>query len=217
MSTPHITPRSGALIFDFHNVELRNGLKKIAHRPHFVTSSLEPPSVSVPVDGQPLFNLECGRIVIAHSLVGQTLAVTLLSLGPLSDNDISESPDHLAPLRPRVSIIKSQANSSVITALNLELPSAHATVSKESLDGVQYFVDDVTQLFERFSRRRGKMDVDRGEGGETSLIGSHFFSKSKSTSTSALMNSTSSDSSETVLKVAISEGMVPRGMVQILC
>lgn len=202
---PRDIPRSGALVIDFHDVELRDGLRKVDNRPRFATLLDEPPT-SMPADSQPIFKVECKRILVAHSLVGQSLATTLLSIGALSDGDGSESADHHAPLQPRISVIKSQASSGVITALNVEVPSAHIVVSKEMLDGLQYFIDDASQLFERFSQRTTEAGVEGRESADTSLIGSRFFAKSRSNSGSALMSSASSGGSETVVKVAISEG-----------
>jgi autophagy-related protein 2 len=204
--SPHSFPRSGALIFDFHNIEFWDGLQKVSRHPHFTSPALDHSPDSTTVDGQPLFRVECGQIGVALSLVGQATATVFLSLGSLSDLDVLVS-DYRPPLQPRVSVTKSQANAGVITALTLELPSAHIVIHKDLLDAVQYFVDDTSQLFERFSQRVSKPSADAGEGEDVSLIGSHFFSRSGANSTSAMMNSTPSNSSESVFKAIISEGM----------
>ncbi len=199
---PHNISRSGALIIDLHDIELRNGPKKVENHPRFLSPVSEPP---VPDSGKTILSIECERILISHSLVGSSLATALLSLGLLHDNDrLGLQTDHL-PLRPRASIIKPQTSSSAATALDIQLPSARVVISKELLDGLQYFIDDASQLLEGFSQRIA--DVEEGrEGGDASLIGSHFFSKSRSNSGSALMNSDAPKHSETVVKVVISEG-----------
>jgi autophagy-related protein 2 len=212
---PRNIPRSGALIVDIHNIELRNGLKQANQRPHFTESSLK--ALSTPADCQPIFSVECERILVAHSLVGQALATTLVALGPLGSVDDAESIDQPAPLRPRFSVIQPHPASGVITALNVELPSAHVVVSKELLDGLQYFIDDVSQLFERFSQLTAKVASETAESGDTSLIGSRFFSKSRSNSGSALMSSTSTNNSENVVKVSISEGTVDQVRKSVEC
>lgn len=200
---PRNIPRSGALIIDLHGIELRNSPKKFEKRPHFSSPISEPP---VPDGGKSIFSAECERILVAHSLVDSPIATAFFSLGLLQDNDRPESQIYHSHLRPRVSVIKPQASSSAVTVLDIQLPSAHVVVSKELLDGVQYFIDDASQLLERFSQRIADAEEGR-EGGDVSLIGSHFFSKSRSNSGSALVNSDAPKHSETVVKVVISEGM----------
>jgi len=86
------------------------------------------------------------------------------------------------------------------------VPSVHVVVSKESLDGLQYLIDDASQCLEKFSQRTSKTGTTKNDS--TSLIGSRFFSKSRGSSGSASAISTFDDSKETVLKVVVSEGTV---------
>jgi len=154
-----------------------------------------------------IFSAQCGRILISHSLIGQSLATGLLSLGPLNSRDeVGLLIDHPTPLPPQISVIRSHASSGSITALNIEVPSVHVVVSKESLDGLQYLIDDASQCLEKFSQRTSKTGTTKNDS--TSLIGSRFFSKSRGSSGSASAISTFDDSKETVLKVVVSEGTV---------
>ncbi|KAJ3562000.1 hypothetical protein NP233_g9845 [Leucocoprinus birnbaumii] len=204
--SPGNTRRSGALVIDVHNLELKNDsdYAEHPHHPRFAESTHEAPSTKQ-ADSRPILNTKCDRIVVAHSLVGRPFARALLSVGPLGQADETELLDEPAPLRPRLSVIQSFASSGMITALSIELPSAHVVLSKELVDGLQYFIDDASQLLEQFAQRTAKAASVVPDGGDTSLIGSHFFSKSRSNSSSALMSSTSTGHSETVVQISISE------------
>ncbi|KXN86892.1 Autophagy-related protein 2 [Leucoagaricus sp. SymC.cos] len=180
---PSSIPRSGALIIDIHTLEIRNGLKQVESHTRFATSTSDIPSSNA-AESQPIISADCNRILVVEAI------------------------DQPTPLRPRFSVIKSRASSSTITALNIELPSAHVIVSKPALDGLQYFIDDASQLLETFSQRTARAAEETAEGGDNSLIGSRFFSKSRSNSGSALMKSSNGSSSETVVKVVMSEAFV---------
>jgi autophagy-related protein 2 len=162
----------------------------------------------MPAEYRSLISAECNRVVGAYSLVGQSYATAFLSFGPLKGVDEIEPLDQPALLKPRISLTKSQTGSGIITALNVELPSAHVVISKKLLDGLQYLVDDASQLFECFTQRTTKAERETTESSNISLIGSHFFSKSRSHSGSASLNSTSSGNSETVFRFAVSEGIL---------
>jgi len=114
--------------------------------------------------------------------------------------------DHPTPLPPQVFVIRSHTSSSSITALNIEAPSVHVVVSKESLDGLQYLIDDVTQCLEIFSQHTTK--AGSIENSSTSLIGSRFFSKSRSSSGSASVISACDEIKGNVLRIIVSEGTV---------
>lgn len=201
-------PRSGALVVDICNIELKNGPNQDSHHRRFTERIFETPTHEKAENwDQLIFSAQCDRILISHSLIGKSLAKGLLSLGPLNNRDEVELLiDHPTPLPPQISVIRSHASSGSITALNIEVPSVHLVVSKESLDGLQYLIDDASQCLEKFSQRTTKAGTAKNDS--TSLIGSRFFSKPRSSSGSASAISTSDDSKETVLKVVVSEGTV---------
>jgi len=202
-------PRSGALVVDICNIEFKKGPSQDSRHPRYTENIFEGPMLKQAENqDQPIFSAQCDRILISHSLIGRSLAAGLLSLGPLNNRDEGELLDHPHPisLLPRVSVIKSHASSGSITTLDIEVPSVHVVVSKELLDGLQYLIDDASQCLEKSSKHTAKIGTT--ENGSTSLFGSRFFSKSRSSSGSASTTSTSNDSNETVLKVVISEGTV---------
>jgi len=210
-------PRSGALVVDICNIELKNGPNQDSHHRRFTERTFETPTHAIAGNwDQLIFSAQCDQILISHSLIGQSLATGLLSLGPLNSRDeVGLLVDHPTPLPPQISVIKPRDSSGSITALNIEAPSVHVVVSKELLDGLQYLIDDVSQCLENFSQRTTKAGTS--ENGSPNLIGSRFFSKSRSNSGIASAISTFDDNKETILRIVVSEGTVLLGSGRMLC
>jgi len=215
--------RSGAFVLDFHDIRLSTGPTPGKPPPRFsvLDYPLPPATLHTPEGsgGNVLLAAECRRIVIANSLVEGSKATTVLSLGPLNSvSDVSDelrsSNTLLSPMQPRITLTKStppSMSSSIPTiptlALSVDIPSVHVNISKSVLDGLQYWADDAAQLVERsFGTAIGDSDTERADSRDTSLIGSRFFAKSRSGSGSGLSASRGDAASETVIKVAISEG-----------
>ncbi|KAF7294875.1 GP-PDE domain-containing protein [Mycena indigotica] len=180
--------RSGALVVDFHDVHATadSGSKKPVVR--FVPT--EPESST-------LASIRTNRIVVASSLAGDTKAIAILSIGPLSSNDAE------SPLLPCLSL--SQPVNAKGPIISLNVPSIYAHISKPQLDSLQYLVDDCSQLAERLSGKNVE-DSDTVKSMDTSIIGSRFFVKSRTGSGSAVSADNRSDG--LLVKVGISEALV---------
>ncbi|KAG8693382.1 autophagy- protein 2, partial [Ceratobasidium sp. 395] len=157
-SPPGRQQRSGAIVIDLHAIEARIG--------------------SAPT------HVSWGRLLVALSNVGDTKATTILSIGPpraqnpavKSFGGTTPTQRNLDPTEPEQSQIIIRTGTA--TTLEVQLPVLHVHLTKFSVDGLQYWVDDATQWAERaFDERR--LDESR----DTSLIGSRFFARSGSLGT----------------------------------
>lgn len=220
---PDKGPRSGALVIDLHAVTIVNGPSLTKPAARFATldpDHLLPTPVSRASDGNLLVGAEVGRIVLACSLMGERTATVIASLGSLDSTH--DTPSYRTgsqpplPLKPRISISKPKPTArsaflhssvSAVLALSIDVPSIHADVSKDILDGVQYWADDVAQLVERaIGKNAGEGNTEGTDSHDTSLIGSRFFAKSRSGSGSALTATPQDTASEIVVKLVIAEG-----------
>ena len=159
---------------------------------------------------------EFGRIMFACSLVSEGTTSSFLSLGPLRYKDSTEveanssvvgSDKSLLPLLPCLKVTRSanipSTSSPSIVAFSLDLPSLFVDISKSQLDALQYWADNTTQLIDsalNTSSSSAKMSTE-----ETGLIGSRFFAKSRSGSTSGLSSAVGEARAETVVKLTITE------------
>ena len=110
------------------------------------------------------------------------------------------------PLQPRVSIIKPTSKVVPIRAFGVDIPSVHIDIFKPTFDALQYWADDVTQLLgDLSSKSNDGIDTEVGDSRDTSLIGSRFFTKSRSGSGSALSTSRNDASAEIVVKLTVTE------------
>jgi len=159
--------------------------------------------------------VEFDRSVVACSMVNSTIAVAVASVGPLTDEaeyqrDENESrpdsPKYIA-FNPRICVIKPSSKTSSKSpafALSVDIPGVHVDISKQILDALQYWADDVSQLLEILSKSPSldKNSNSRGDSRDTSLIGSRFFVNSRSGSGSL----TPTESAESVIKLTVTEG-----------
>jgi autophagy-related protein 2 len=185
-----------------------------------------------------LLTADCQRVVFASSLLEEEIASVMLSLGSLSSMDetvpdssrfgsspsfpVTKSTALPLPLRMLVNRIESANKpssghpTSGTVVVTIDIPSVYADVSKPLLDGLQLWADDVSQLVERIFGVAGETtDTERAESRTPSLIGSRFFAKSRrygsksSVESSAGLSGPPADMpSESVVKIAVSEGSV---------
>lgn len=173
-----------------------------------------------------LFFLEVGRIVVAHSLAGEGKAPSFVSLGPLSPVPISpgvanprfggmdpSQGDHdLSLAAISISLNKTtpkpRQQKPCTLVLTMDIPSVHANLNKPLVDGLQYWVDDVSQFMERiFGEKPKDSGSERGLSRNSSLLGSHYFATSSGGSESEFSPKPSGETaSETVVKLSVSEG-----------
>jgi autophagy-related protein 2 len=85
---------------------------------------------------------------------------------------------------------------------------------KPVVDSVQFWIDDIAQLFERISNAAARdTDTESGDSRDISLIGSRFFAKSSRSKSSGgssqntLTQSRPNTNSEVVIKLVIAEGL----------
>lgn len=235
--SPQHASRSGAAVLDLHGMKLFAGMQ-LERKPMTRFTNVDPPSSSPVFDTQeslgrhPLLAVECQRLVIAMSPLGQQRANIIMSLGLLSTageviQDIgavgasasapvtlpvtSSSP----PLRIRIS--RSELANPNTIAVTIDISSVHADISKPLLDGLQLWADDITQLVERtLNAPTGDTDTEKAESRNPSLIGSRFFAKtrrygSKSSEESSVGGSVADRTevgNEIVVKIGLSEGLM---------
>lgn len=223
--------RSGALVLDLHNIYLspagasgdESTLKArfadpdvSREAPHFPSSRAH----------HNLLLLDIGRIVVAHSLVGEGKAYLLASLGPLSP--VSIPPSVVTPrfggmdstledqglsssaitISVNKTISKSRKQKQGALVIAADTPSAYVNLTKPILDGLQFWVDDVSQLAERTFGEKSKDSIsERGLSRNSSLLGSHYFAQSSGGSESEFSPKPAGDGvSETIVKLSVAEG-----------
>ena len=165
--------------------------------------------------------------MVAHSLAGEGKAYTFVSLSPLSPIPIS--PDVVTTRfggvsstsgdqsfsSPAVSVSISKTTSKPPRQQNpgtlvvtTDVQSVYVNLNKPLLDGLQYWVDDVSQLAERtFGDKSKDSASERGLSRNSSLLGSHFFAQSSGGSEAEFSTKPAGEgTSETVVKLSVSEG-----------
>ncbi|KAJ7285766.1 hypothetical protein C8J57DRAFT_1168465 [Mycena rebaudengoi] len=209
---PGRPPRSGALVLDLHDVNVSTGPVERKNVTRFAPADT---NVATPVDADALFSVGFYRIVISCCPAGENKATALLLLAPLTSGSVE---DPLFPnLLPRVTVSKSKSprgashptSDSTTLVLIVQIPSVHIDISKQLLDSLQYLADDIAQRIERAIEGENDTDTERTDGRDPSLIGSRFFAKSRSSSSSGASTIRGDvPKSETVVKVEISEASV---------
>ncbi|KAK0210826.1 hypothetical protein DFS33DRAFT_1458619 [Desarmillaria ectypa] len=189
-----VSPRSGSLILDLHDIRVVNGPSRKPLSTRFADAT------PVATEGDVLAAVEVGRIVISSTTtIGK--ATALISIGPLAASD--DHKEASASLLPRVVVTKSARTSTL--ALTISIPSVYVNMSKPALDGLQYWADDVTQLLEKAFGSASSSD----DGDKSSIIGSRFFTQSRSGSGSETTTRASKPKqTETAVKVTIAEVFV---------
>lgn len=209
-SPPPKGRRSGQLILDLRDVGISN--KLVRPKPSTRFAPLSPsPFEAQEIDAETItLRVEFQRLLIACSLSNRPEGITLVSIGPLFDDTAHnlDSESAFSPLRPSLLVIqpeRSQALETALTVLSIDIPSIHADISKPELDSLQYWADDVSQFLERtFSSSKEEPRLDPWSR-DASLVGSHFFTKSRGGS-GMLNESSGKSASEAAIKLTISEG-----------
>lgn len=207
-------------MFDLHDIRLfKDPATSSGPHARIATDDLSAKAVT---SRPALISAQCKRIVVSCSLVTETKAKAVLSLGSLTLGEESSRfgtganikfPDSTVPeqpLCPRLTINQSELPPLASSlALNIDLPSVCVDVSKPTIDAIQYWIDDVGQLIEQTASK--DTDTEPGDSEDASLIGSRFFSKSLRSKSSGSGSGFKAGphvpaGSEFVVKVLISEG-----------
>ncbi|KAL5529268.1 hypothetical protein ACEPAG_5253 [Sanghuangporus baumii] len=219
-------PRSGLLLLDFHTAHFSRSTSRSppeSRVPRFATSREGNDGLedwfNAGFRSQPL-SLEMHRVIIAYAALGQSSAKTVLSLGPISNSESEgiRSDDKHSRLLPLIFFRESETSDTTAlqtksNALVARIPSLHAVVNKGSLDGLQLWVDDLTQCIERLMSGAGSDASTRAQVSRTSsLIGSRYFiSRTGSGSTESEMAGgapSGAVKSELVIKVCLTEAFI---------
>ena len=223
--------RSGALVLDLHNIHLSpGGLSGDGSTPRArfadVDASRDTSHFSSQHAPRNLFLLDIGRIVVAHSLANEGKAYLLVSLSPLSPVPTSPGvvtarfgrttptlddqgfPSSAVSISVSKTTSKSRQQKPGTPIVALDVQAVYVNLDKPLLDGLQYWVDDVSQLAERLSGDKLRDSTsERGLSRNSSLLGSHFFAQSSGGSEAEFSSKPVGEgASETVVKILVSEG-----------
>ncbi|TFK76391.1 hypothetical protein BDN72DRAFT_785226 [Pluteus cervinus] len=208
-SPARFSTRSGSFVLDLHEIKVLNGLPPTRPTARFAPNP-QPPSGGVQL------SVQLKRAVAAYALVGEKSASAFFSIGSLED--ISEGlPDQFEgspePLQPHFKLHNSNSAKGEPLIVTLDLPSVHGHLSKPTVHGLQYWVDDLTQLMEAVNRTdKESIQTETADG---SLIGSRFFTNSRTGSGSTISGSPKPKPNEIVMKTTVSEAFL-RVVVPIL-
>ncbi|EIW60338.1 uncharacterized protein TRAVEDRAFT_63914 [Trametes versicolor FP-101664 SS1] len=233
-------PRSGAVILDIHDLCLTPGRAPERggdRTARFGTAEdlfgAGPAPRASRQDDNILLGATWKRIVVAYSLVGESKARAILSLGPLTAQDsgsifgVGTPPAREVPgnsLQPQVLVSRTPVAPSAVdavssTAISLDIPSVHVELSKPLIDGLQLWADDLSQLMEAaFSPQAGSdTGTQRAGSGDSSMIGSRFFARTETsgsapdsgvTSLAGTIRARQEPRSETAVKITVTEAAV---------
>lgn len=164
-------------------------------------------------------------ILIAYAPAAEVQAQTLCVLGCMPDNTCDDHGSALfatepSPLPVRLALGKTNFSTSCSTtsnrfSLTIDVPLVNLVVVKGIFDGLQYWTDDVAQLFEHCMSGADKV-TEALPSRNPSLIGSRFFMKPGNSGSRSGEDSTldspvlkhHTGSSETIVKVNVTEGNV---------
>ena len=243
---PNRSPRAGAVVLDIHDLRLSPGSAGEQDVPPTARFGIAEelygghvPNQQARGQGTVVLGASWKRVVVAHSIVGESRARVILSLGSLSH----AGGDHFGVgtpparelsghgLRPQVTVSQAQTTSQLDsassinkTAVSVDVPSIHVELSKALVDGLQLWADDLAQLMETaFAEQPGSNARTQQGSGHSSLIGSRYFANASTVGSgtesggASLANTITArpeQRSETVVKIAITEG---RSLVVCLC
>ncbi|KAG6845341.1 hypothetical protein H0H87_010798 [Tephrocybe sp. NHM501043] len=211
---PHHPPRSGALIIDFCDIKLCSSPVETKKSTRFADNV--PQSRAKQRLSKVTFHLgaDFERICVAYCPAHGTLAKSILSIGSLASCSDDAYESVVSYLLPRMTVVKStpaNIERSEVVAVNMDIPSVVADMSKTVLDGLQFWADDVAQYMDRSFAVDEEL-TEKADSRDASLIGSRYFAKSRSGS--AWSTGSEGYRSEMVVKVNVSEAfvrtMVPR-------
>ena len=174
-----------------------------------------------------LLTVEWHNLLLACSSPRAGTATGFCSIGPLSstaDSNVVAFHDHVrfqddaSPIK-RFAFVKLSQNPPSLSGRNskpcatvvaeIEIPSIILALSKPLFDGLQFWIDDVSQLLERTITSSSEAAQENSTR-NPSLVGSRFFTGSKQGSIEIPVDEASPDnvksSTESIVKVTISEG-----------
>jgi autophagy-related protein 2 len=227
-------PRSGAIVLDIHDLRVFPGDQ--SHLTQKATARFSDAEYHISGEAFPQHNpsqllfANWQRLTFSYQPVNESKAQMILSLGLLSvdatSNIESDSLSVGSPptrgvinqrARPQLMVSKTllkQVTSSELTktVLAVDIPSVHLHLGKREIDGLQLWADDFTQLVERAMKPTANAPETDNQS-DPSLIGSRFFNKTKrsqgsetDSTASTVMAPTANASSETNVKITVSEG-----------
>lgn len=199
---PERARRSGILVLDVHDINVSDKQPSRDRHLRFSVPSLRDSkfvSRGAQETLEQLAYLQCQQIVLGCSTIGEDHTVAFLSVGPLQP-----STDQAASLSPRISISNAEANSiEQPLSVSIDIPSVYVSLSKKQLDALHYWIDDVSQTFERINARNAESPSHQGSK-DASLLGSRYFSKSRIGS-SGFNSQGSADAVKTYVALNITE------------
>jgi hypothetical protein len=225
-SPPSLLQRSGAVILDVHALKLTSRLPGTGGKYHHRFDTKTESTYGDPSSrDNHLLTAEWQTLLLACSSAGAETARGFCSIGTLSsaaDSEVPTSHDHTSFQEDALPFIKLSQNPPVSSARNsgrsaavvveIDIPSIFLNISKSNFDGLQFWIDDVSQLLERTTAASGEV-AQENSSRNPSLVGSRFFSASKQGSVEIAVDELSpghiKSSTETIVKVTISEGDKP--------
>lgn len=223
-------PRSGSMVLDIQNLHLSNGSVPDATQQdlRFADTDGYPELTRKDSEAPVMATAQWQRLVFAYTPPGESRAVSLLSLGPrpmhpvqglksysgsplkVQVDDVKLSPEPLVTVSQGLSKLSSNFLELTTLVLTVDIPSVFVKLSKNEVDGLQLWADDISRITESaFASRPNSANSSR----DPSLIGSRFFAKTRRSdgstvdSMSTVTAQRTGSSKETVIKATVGEGM----------
>lgn len=223
--------RSGATILDVHSLTLtsQSPLGDEEMYPRQFDRRAESTYRESSSQDNYLLTAEWRALLLSCSSAGTETARGFCSIGPLSSPGDREGPasqDHIrfqdeeSPLRRFTSLKLSRSSPSLperysrrsaAIIAEIDIPSILLNLPKPLFDGLQFWIDDVSQLLERTTASPSEAAQENASR-NPSLVGSRFFSGSKQGSMEIDVDGASPDHvkpfTESIIKVTVSEGEI---------
>jgi autophagy-related protein 2 len=209
---PGKQPRSGAVIVDLHGLAFRTHppdsapTHEGASEPdantrfdHNTSREQEEYDVFSSVNISKVYILNCPVGDRKATAVGYMTKTSHTSTMPADGTNTRD-------LMIKLHTIKASGVIRTRTVITVDAPAIFASLSKSHIDSLQFFADDLTQLFARLNLPSGSQTPVSYEG---SIIGSRFFAKygSRSGSITQSERQAAKIDSETVVKIRLMQGI----------
>lgn len=213
--------RSGVLIVDLHSISFySHPYLKLHQGLHFQENDDNEANFQdwfENSDQKQSFFFNVHRMVLAYAGIGETRAQAVLSSGPIKKLDIEGDREQV--LLPFLLVKFSNHDNTELpvrpqNAVLLQVPSLHVAINKKLLDGLQLWLDDVSQWSERLLDKDGRnseANTISSLSRNPSLIGSRYFIRragSTTCSDAASTISTGNGKNGTVIKLVLSKSML---------
>ena len=204
--------RSGCFVLDLHEIEVvTTGLPEPRRGEIRFQQDVGPEDTWYSdLVGKELLSVQVRRLVTAYARPTESRAAAFLSVGSKSvDDNAAEYLQHIllaySPQQSERLRLRRPAT------LFIRLPSAHVSLTKDILDGLQLWADDSAQWSAKLgsARASGSFSTSTSVGASrnTSMIGSRYFAKrTGSGSTESEIAGPTNDQSEFVIKLLLNEG-----------